>query len=68
MPTKEEFKDHKIVVSLEAASSAPRGARIFVFKFRIIALGLYKAVVRLNLVHLGDTVTQNEIETAEFEV
>ncbi len=38
------------------------------FKFRIVTLGLYRAVVRLNLVHLGDTVTQEEIETTEFEV
>lgn len=64
----EEFKNHKIVVTLETGSSAPKGARIFVFKFRIMTLGLYKAVVRLNLVHLGDTVTEEEIETNGFEV
>lgn len=68
VPTMEEFKNHKIVVTLEAGSSAPTGARIFVFKFRIMTLGLYKAVVRLNLVHLGDTVTEEEIETNGFEV
>lgn len=68
VPTKEEFKDHKIVVTFEAGSSVPRGARIFVFKFRIITLGLYRAVVRLNQVHLGDTVTQEETETTDFEV
>lgn len=68
VPTKEEFKNHKIVATLEAGSSLPRGARILVFKFRIVTLGLYRAVVRLNLVHLGDTVTQDEIETTEFEV
>lgn len=39
-----------------------------VFKFRIVTLGLYRAVVRLNLVNLGDTVTQDQIETNEFEV
>lgn len=68
VPTKEEFKNHKIVESLAAGSSVPKGARILVFKFRIVTLGLYRAVVRLNLVHLGDTVTQEEIETTEFEV
>ncbi|MCJ1349847.1 hypothetical protein MMC31_008090, partial [Peltigera leucophlebia] len=68
VPTKEEFKDHKIVVTLKAGSSVPKGARILAFKFRIMTLGLYKAVVRLNLVHLGDTVTEEEIETNEFEV
>lgn len=39
-----------------------------VFKFRIVTLGLYRAVVRLNLVRSGDTVTQDQIETTEFEV
>lgn len=67
VPTKEEFKNHKLVVTLETGS-VPKGARIMVFKFRIVTLGLYRAVVRLNLVHLGDTVTQDEIETSEFEV
>ena len=68
VPTMEEFKNHKIVVTLEAGSGVPKGARILVFKFRIMTLGLYKAVVRLNLVHLGDTVTEEEIETNGFEV
>ena len=68
VPTKEEFKDHKIVVTLKAGSSIPKGARILVFKFRIMTLGLYRAVVRLNLVHLGNALTQEEVETNEFQV
>lgn len=39
-----------------------------VFKFRVVTLRLYRAVLRLNLVHFGNTVTQEEIETTEFEV
>ena len=68
VPSKEEFKNHKIVVTLETGPAVPMGARIMVFKFRVVTLGLYRAVVRLNLVHLGDTVTQDQIETTEFEV
>lgn len=68
VPTMEEFKNHKIVVTFESGSGVPKGARILVFKFRIMTLGLYKAVVRLNVVHLGDTFTEEEIETNGFEV